>query len=416
MRRKSPSADMRRLSKTLMSQTSSYPDLPPGTLADGPSTLAEASYLEHNSSDERIRAVSDPKTSFSEDDTISTFSCVGDFLPDEASNVTLIGAAGTDNDFVAIKRIAQVLARRRNVDVDVVIPKLLEMFAAQSPNTGCDASKVSPRAQTFMAQSASAPPTRKNTKLRAKASGFFHKLRPQLNVDTTVGEGRRFSFEAGDDSAMSAPGLPATPRAVSSSALLAVGSNEILLRKSASTPLLVDQSGHGEAHGSERALSPVEQSPTGSTPVSESRRISKIPTPVYYSTSTLVRPRQERESSESSLLTAIKYSETADRRSSSLSGSSYSSPSASRMDLTAGSHGVTSNRLLEHTKALRGSPFAAAAAAKAVENAQVSVDQASPTIQEKRPSVQRADMSERGKENARPMNAANGHADHEDLH
>ena len=79
----------------------------------------------------RLQAVSEPKTSIS-DDTLSTFSCVGDLLPDETADVNLIEAAGTDNDFVAIKRIAQILAKRRHVDPDAVMPKLLELFAARA--------------------------------------------------------------------------------------------------------------------------------------------------------------------------------------------------------------------------------------------------------------------------------------------
>ena len=415
MRSKSPSANMRRLSKTLMSQESSCPELPPGTLKEGPSTLAEASYLEECSSTDRKRATSDPKTSFSEEDTVSTFSCAGDLLPDENTRVNLVDAAGTDNDLVAIKRIAQVLARRRNVDVDAVMPKLLEMFGAQSLDVQ-PSGYGSPRAQSAVGQTASMPPSRKNTKLMAKASGFFQKLKPQLNIDTSASEGRRFSFEEGDDSAMSAPGMDTTPRAASSSVLSAAGTYSRVLRKSASTPLLAERTRQPDTTSAERSLSPVEQSPTSSTPVSsESRRASKIPTPVY-NPLTLARPRQERENSESSLLTAIRYSETTERRSGSMSSSGYSSPSASRMDLTAGSQGSTSNRLLEHTKALRGNAFAAAAAAKAVENNQVIVDQAPSPMHEKRLSVQKADMSERRKENARPMNASEGRADHENLH
>lgn len=413
MRRKSPSADMTRLSTTLLSQTSSFPDLPPGTLTDGPSTLAEASYLETSTSDQRNRGLSDPKTSISEE-SMSTFSCVGDLFPDEAHDANLVEAAGTDNDFVAIKRIARVLAKRRNVDVDVLMPKLLTMFTVGSAKTPCENSKVSPRAQPATDQPTSIPPTRKNTKLKTKASNFFNKLKPQLNIDTTVGETRRFSFEAGDDSAISAPGTDNIQCAAFSSALTPAGRDDRILRKSASTPLLVDHKQHPEGPSFERDLSPVEQSPTGSNALSESRRSSKIPTPVHKRT--LARPRRERESSESSLLTAIKYSETTERRSSSLSSEGYSSSSASRMDLTAGSQAATSNRLLEHTKALRGNAFAAAAAAKAVESTHSNVNQASFAVHDKRMSVQGADMGERRKENARPMGWLEGHVDREDLH
>ena len=101
----------------------------------GKPPLTSVSFLEEQTNIKRLYSLpppaSEPKTSTS-DDTLSTFSCVGDLLPDEAADVNLIEAAGTDNDFVAIKRIAQVLAKRRNIDSDTVMPKLLELFVAQS--------------------------------------------------------------------------------------------------------------------------------------------------------------------------------------------------------------------------------------------------------------------------------------------
>lgn len=85
------------------------------------------------------------------------------------------------------------------------------------------------------------------------------------------------------------------------------------------------------------------------------------------------------------------------------------------MEMTAGSQGTTSNRLLAHTKALRGNAFAAAAAARAVEN--TNFDQDLPSmVHEKRSSLQKVDMSERQKENARPMNATGSDVDREGLH
>ena len=133
MRRKSPSAQMRRLSKTLAAKgslTNFDVDFPPGKppLGNVP-LLAEPKPMRPI---EPVQTpASEPKTSIS-DDTLSTFSCLGGLLPDEAADVNLIQAAGTDNDFVAIKRIAHVLAKRRHIDPDDVMPKLLELFAARS--------------------------------------------------------------------------------------------------------------------------------------------------------------------------------------------------------------------------------------------------------------------------------------------
>ena len=184
-------------------------------------------------------------------------------------------------------------------------------------------------------QSPQTSPFRNSPKLRSKASGLlsrlrqhvdtsparqasFSKMKRQLHVDTTSSSGRRFSFEIGDDNnaALSASPLGALPATV----------RDRLLRKSVSLSILKDRSSSNMATMVDPALSPVEQSPTTSVPVSECRKLSRIPTPVYNS---LARPRREREDSSSSLLTAIRHCDG-----SSILGSSYSSPSASRTDLT----------------------------------------------------------------------------------
>lgn len=266
-------------------------------------------------------------------------------------------------------------------------------------------------------------PVRKNPTLKAKASGFFAKRKPQLNVDTSPGVVRKFSFEAGDDanatlSATPIDNLPASVR-------------ERLIRKSASMSFL--ELTHSKAPSQEPQLPPVVQSPTNSTPLQvwnstspdydDSRKPSRIPTPVYRRSS-LARPRQEREDSASSLLTAIRHSGAGSRRSG--SSSSYSSPSASRTDLTQGLHrpdstqgsclrGAGSNRLLDHTNALRGNAVAISAA-KAASTSTTSVDQEMEIIQAQRPSPQNSnnsrpstlprtnsDLAEPRKENCRPM-------------
>lgn len=132
MRRKSPSTQMRRLSRTLAqkdSVTNIHIDLP-----SGKPPLSVISFLKEDDNSRHTDCVprpeSEAKTHVS-DDTLSTFSCAGDFLPDETTDVNLIQAAGTDNEFVAVKRIARVLAKRRHVDPDSVMPKLLSLFEAQ---------------------------------------------------------------------------------------------------------------------------------------------------------------------------------------------------------------------------------------------------------------------------------------------
>ena len=384
-----------------MAGEDAHADVPVGTLNHGPSTLAEASFLEQQQRHHRLnvtsamannreRATSDPKTSFSTDDTVSTFSCAGDLLPDEATDANLIEAAGTDNDFVAIKRIAHILARRRNIDIDGVMPKLLQMFAAQTLESGHNdpGAEVS-RPATALASS-SAPPTRKNTKLMAKASGFFSKLRPQLNVDTGP-SGDRFSFETGDDGALTSNGLNRTSTVLAGSSVPPRTHRDRMLRKCVSTPLLAEQPmAQQDLVLLQPPLSPVEHSPDSSAPPSEARRASRIPTPAYGSVK-LARPRQERESSDSSLLTAIKHSEDVDRRSNSISSSS-----ASTYQLR------------------RGNAFAEAAALRAMEGTGPigDLDTLRKGSADAKGSIT-SHASEHRRENVRPMIAVNRHVDHE---
>lgn len=216
---------------------------------------------------------------------------------------------------------------------------------------------------------ASAGTLRKDSALKIRATGLLSKFRPQLNIDTTISEDRRFSFEAGDDAiaSLSASAIDTLPPAV----------RDRLLRKSASMSSLENT----RAPAQEPALSPVAQSPTTLAPPQEfagtppdqndatrAACLTRIPTPTY--SSSLARPRRDREDSASSLLTAIKVSRPVSQRSGSSSG--YSSPTASRNDLTQGVHaseanqgsGQKGNRLLNHTASLRGG-LAAVAAQKA---------------------------------------------------
>ena len=240
---------------------------------------------------------------------------------------------------------------------------------------------------------------------------------------------RRFSFEAGDDAdaTLSASPMNALPAAV----------RERLIRKSASMSSL--EFTHIKPTAYESLLSPVAQSPTNSAPPQEwtqsppddeddPRKPSRLPTPVYR-TSSLARPRRERDDSASSLLTAIKHTGSGSRRSGSVSSSSYSSPCGSRVDLTQGLQGYDtiqgaslrtsgSNRLLDHTNALRGSAFAIAAA-KAANSTTTTVDQEVGVTHGQRPILKSSnnsrsstrsrtysDMGELRKENRRPMERA----------
>ncbi|KAK5126205.1 hypothetical protein LTR08_004786 [Meristemomyces frigidus] len=355
-----------------------------------------------------LRSVSQPKTSFS-DDTFSTFSCVSDLLPDETADINLIEVAGTDNDLVAIKRIAAILARHRNVDPSTVMPKLVEMFGAQpDPRTHVPDTMHAAHFQTPHSFGKAVTTIRKHPSLMAKASGFFQKkLRPQLTIDTVSVAGRRFSFETDDDADNII--LPVT-RLVGTSGRL---------RKSTSLMTLAEMA--QMAATIQRALSPVAQSPNTSAPPSEPRRGSRIPTPVH-SPGYLAKPRQEREDSASSLLTAINNTGNTWREDS-VSSSSYSSPSASRVDMiqqpqsaerTSGGYqrSGSRNRLLGHTNVLRGSALAAAAAKSACYNGitehvgDSDTQHISPVVQSKASHstvVSRLNMREAGDENVGPM-------------
>lgn len=175
-----------------------------------------------------------------------------------------------------------------------------------------------------------------------KAAGLFSRRRQQPAPEIAVFSGRRFSFEAGDDTdlASSYPALDALPAAV----------KDRLLRKSASTSLLSENfSSRTKRAGA--TLSPVEHSPVNSTRASESSRKSRIPTPVYAEAS-LSKPRQGREDSSSSLITAVKHADDASERSE-VSSSVHSSPLNSRLDLTKWPQS-SSRGALVHRANLRG--------------------------------------------------------------
>ncbi|RMX95596.1 hypothetical protein D0867_09212 [Hortaea werneckii] len=202
-RQQSPSHEMRRLSKQLTTKkslTNIHPGLPFGTPPDtAASTLAQAM----RSPEDDARPM--PMESVS-DDTISTFSCAGDLFESENGNVNLMNAAGTDNDVVAVQRIAHVVARRRNIDTKDIMPKLLTLFD-EAPPTSIDSEGFagSPNNNDFNRPDSPIisdrlyAPICKEPSLMRKASGLLSKLRTEVGTDNSVPAKRSFSFEAGDD-------------------------------------------------------------------------------------------------------------------------------------------------------------------------------------------------------------------------
>lgn len=419
---------MRRLSKALASKRAAAyidTDLTIGTPPHAfPSTLAEASLLEEEVGigdskhcNTASHMVSEPKTSFS-DDTVSTFSCVGDLLPDETAPICSVPAVDSGQDLLDVKRSAPQQCPRRNLEPSSLAPDPLDMFDGRIlDNTGNTAAAEDHGVCWQVTRSAApvkstpGPSVQKQPSLMSKASGFFHRLRPQLNVDSSFSAVRRFSFEVGDDAATATPGTtggraPIVPY-------------HPILRKSASMSSILNAAPLSPMAG--LALFSVPQSPPTSSPPSEPRRVSRIPTPVRGSGS-LARPRQKREDSSSSLLTAIRHSENTSHRSS--SSSIQSSSSTSRLDTMQRQLGssqtssanltlISNNRLLDHTKALRGNAFAQAAARAAVAADQLptsrgDLQKAPCTVCPSRGSNTsttglRSDMSDTGRENWQPI-------------
>jgi hypothetical protein len=317
-------------------------------------SLSRASVLEHRAKQKsRNRAGTNSTAQSTSEDTFSTFSCEENVGVNELAPVSSLETASMD-DFSSVEQIATALARRRQVDASRVMPQLLSLFGLPTPEESQSTSvpvKVTPpvdapiRAPWTRAHDSG---THKPRTVMSKASGFFWKLRPQLTVDaaTTGSSSRRFSFDPGDDSTTigSAPdtspiGMPANVK-------------ERILRKSVSLYALADT----DPRASDRHLSPVAQSPTPSAPFNEGRIPSRIPTPVF-SSGSLARPRQEREDSSSSLLTAIRHTEGS-ICSNSRTSSSYSSPQHPSVQAEPGSASMprssSSHRLVEYTNALRG--------------------------------------------------------------
>ncbi|EME77861.1 uncharacterized protein MYCFIDRAFT_179337 [Pseudocercospora fijiensis CIRAD86] len=377
----SPSDKDKRMSLRLApkkSTTNIHADLPFGTPpVDTRFSLTNASELEKQARRQgRKRAVTSSTISTS-DDTFSTFSCEGVSLPDETITFGPPRSANAD-DFSSIEQIAYAVARRRNVDPSNVLPQLLDMFDANgeagrrnaSMPVNFDLASPKPAGSAKWPERSSS----KQKTVMSKASGFFHRLKPQLTVDTLAASfpapTRRFSFEPGDDSRAVQDDTDASRRQHD----LPQAVKDRILKKSVSLAALNEQAAKTAALDRsvsptmQQPLSPVAQSPPASAPGSASlpptdgRPPSRIPTPVFNSKA---RPRQEREDSASSLLTAIKVADGSNR-SNSITSSTCNSPPGSIADPARASYPASaggfppavwrtssSKNLLEHTNILR---------------------------------------------------------------
>ena len=347
----SPSAKMRHLSRVLESK--GHADFQPGT----PRRMGTLAKVSHEERSARVhyakheKAHSNKRRESASDDSTSAFSCPGDLLPDELAEIQRAHASVSDNDLAAVRRIARTLAKRQHAEEEIIAARLVQLLSGNSSGE-----PLRSQSQRNAAQSASMP--RMQPMMRPQPGRLFNtnnKQRPRLTVDTNA-LNRKFSFEKGDDAHATLSATEALTAPVGSE-LLPTAVRDRLLRKCASTSILSDVTRH-EVNLPPRPLSPVDHSPTTSIPTStsESKRPSRIPTPVF-STAALARPRQNRESSSSSLLTAIKHSDDSFHRAGSMS-SSRSSPSTSRVggvqDQPSPNNQENTNHLAEHTRALRG--------------------------------------------------------------
>lgn len=357
------------------SMTHLHAELPFGTPPrDTRNPLTNASRLAQHHGLEthgRRRAGTTSTIQSTSEDTFSMFSCESGAILDQTLRPFVKPTAACE-DYETIERIATTLAFRRNVDPAHVMPQLLQLFNAQSQSNDRAASDPVnlsvqapfPQRSSSMAAPIDIAAPKQHRTVMSKASGFFHKLVPQLSIDAHAGPQplRRFSFEPGDDTGpANDPEGDATP----------IG-KEHTLRRSVSA----DGLRRARTTTSARALSPVPPSPTPSA-LMEGRNgtPSRIPTPIFTSGS-LAKPRQERDESASSLLTVLQYNGAR-----SVSSSSNGSPECSRTNLaraaeemlsTQSSVSLSSSNSTNRLHALRGIDLAAAAARTASNTADTS--------------------------------------------
>ena len=324
------------LSKTLKqkkSMTSIHADLPFGT--PPPSSrfsLTAATMLEsqENATDIKWADNMCRSEASASEDTFSDFSYEDRIHRTGTEKTSATIVPGPEDELDAIKRAADVLARRRNMNPTVTISQVLGLFSDSTTRAGDGDKGINLRGnQTPISMvtssrkigQAPATMTTRHTVME-KASGFFQKLKSQSNIEGPSANvrslSRRFSFEPGDDGAAQAATLAVTGPTVCKSRFL---------RKSVSLSSLAETMQHSNALPP--SLSPLPQSPTASATHMEARMPSRIPTP-RYSSSSFARPRRDRDESSSSLVTTIMRPDGTQGGRSSRGSSVYSSRSMSR--------------------------------------------------------------------------------------
>ncbi|OCK82414.1 hypothetical protein K432DRAFT_391254 [Lepidopterella palustris CBS 459.81] len=320
----SPSGKMIALSKKF-SRTNFHDDLPFGT---PPSKHYHHSLSQRAKSDSRSQAVANHDD---HSDVYSTFSSIGDPLPDELDNSTpvLLDARAQGEDFAAIRDIASLIARRRGMKIESLLPKLMDLLSSEEHTHAL-------KPETFEELGLNTPNRNYRGRLRNSRS------QPQLNSCQT--RRRHFSFDPGDDRTLTL--LDQAYRADRPSPLASYLSSSSGVR----TPQ------------SEVSLS---QSASVSSDV---QKPSKIPSPVHEHSMA----RMRREDSPASLLTTIRQDEPGRRDSSSSSMKSVitavrrdSNRSSLATSNRSSAHSTNYNggqRLADQNNSLRNSAVALAAA------------------------------------------------------
>jgi hypothetical protein len=191
-RSKSPSNQMKALSRTL-SHMDYHDDLPFGTPPDrrhkhslsywaksneGTLELTDARAPSQGGSAGFVGPSDDPS------DTYSTFSSVGDPLPDEEGDTrhTIVDTRPEGEDFIALRDLVIQVAKRRGMRIETVLPRLVDLLEGKDT--------PSPQPARHILE---APIGR--LQLRQARS------QPQLSSDTPR---RHFSFDPGDDTSITA--------------------------------------------------------------------------------------------------------------------------------------------------------------------------------------------------------------------
>ncbi|KAK0290607.1 hypothetical protein LTR35_000038 [Friedmanniomyces endolithicus] len=316
-----------------------------GTLLAPPSsTLVEAA------------SVSEPKTSTS-NDTFSAFSCKGDLLPDEFANLTrAIDRQGTAGFQLRTHPSAEGDGTRSAAATMTAVTAVTQTSRAVARSFSSSAGAA-----------AFGNVPKRHPSLMAKASGFFHKLKPHAATSTHTD--MRFSFRTGDDTTG-----------------LAVPDQTTRRRSMSSESLPVHQT----------VLSPILPSPTASVTFSDSCRASRIPVPIHGSGS-IARPRQERENLASSPLATTEHQ-----------------PDSAKSDEGTWAVTAVDNYRLELPTHIRGNAFVAAVARDALRRADSSGLSECRTDRSTMKAHADSDMSESMKENACPITEYDDYVDDDD--